>query len=120
MDTVGTTTGLKPSADVRNVNTQDGAVLLDVDQGLCFSMNPVGARIWELLKANHSIDSIADKLAVECSVPREQVLADVREFLAELEKQRLLVSSGNKEKGKSGRLQRFFAALMFRKVRSDS
>ena len=106
---------LKPSAGVRNTTTQDGAVLLDIDQGLCFSMNPMGAMIWELLKANHSIDSIADKLALECSVPREQVLADVQEFLAELEKEHLLVSSGNKQEGKSRRLQRFFGALMPRK-----
>jgi hypothetical protein len=48
-------------------------------------MNPVGAKIWEMLKMNHPVDRVADILANEFSVPREQVLEDVRAFLAQLE-----------------------------------
>ncbi len=99
---------LKPSAAVRNTNTQDGAVLLDINQGLCFSMNTVGAKIWEMLKANHPIDRIADILASEFSVPREQVLEDVRAFLAQLENQQLLVSSLETQQRSTGLVQRLF------------
>lgn len=99
---------LKPSDGVKNINTQDGAVLLDIDQGLCFSMNPVGARIWELLKTNRSIDDIADILASEFSVAREQVLEDVQEFLVQLENQHLLVSNRETKKNMAGLFQRLF------------
>jgi hypothetical protein len=102
---------LEPSASVRNVTTQDGAVLLDIDQGLCFSMNPVGARIWELLKLNSSVDFIADTLAGECSVPRELVLEDVKEFLLQLQKQNLLITSKERNKTSTSLLQRFFRRL---------
>src|SRR2546423_7552409 len=44
---------IKLSENVRETITQDGAVLLDIEQGLCFSMNPVGARIWEMLKQGY-------------------------------------------------------------------
>src|SRR5260370_23709813 len=92
MNSAATSVDMNPSAGVRNVNTQDGAVLLDIDQGLCFIMNPVGSRVWEMLKMKHSVDFIVDILASEFSVPREQVLADVKAFLGQLQNQHLLVS----------------------------
>lgn len=99
---------LKPSNGVRNINTQDGAVLLDIDQGLCFSMNPVGARIWEMLKMNRSIDCIADNLASEFSVAREQVLEDVLAFLAQLQNLHLVVSNREAKKNMTSLFQRLF------------
>src|SRR5260370_38904801 len=98
MHNANTTGDLKPSTSIKNINTQDGALLLDIDQGLCFSMNPLGAKIWEMLKTNHSVDSIADVLAGEFSVPRDQVFGDVQEFLAQLRNQHLLVSNREKER----------------------
>ena len=108
MDTANIDTNLRPSTEIRNINTQDGAVLLDIHQGLCFSMNPVAAKIWDMLRANHSVDYIADVIAEEFSVPREQVLGDVREFLAQLQNQHLLVSNREEKKRKTGLLQRLF------------
>ena len=43
-------TGLTIAPGVREVASEDGAVLLDVEQGVCFSLNPVGLKIWDLLK----------------------------------------------------------------------
>lgn len=108
MNSAATSVDLKPSAGVRNVNTQDGAVLLDIDQGLCFSMNPVAARIWEMLKMNHSVDFIVDTLANDFSVPRDQVLEDVRAFLCQLQNQHLLVSNRETKKSTTGLFQRLF------------
>ncbi len=108
MRSAATSADLKPSAGVRNVKTQDGAVLLDIDQGLCFSMNPLGARVWEMLKQNHSIECIADILASEFCIAREQVLEDVRAFLAQLQTQHLLVSNREAKKHTTGLFQRIF------------
>ncbi len=99
---------LRPSSGVRNITTPDGAVLLDIDQGLCFSMNTVGARIWELLKLNHSIDFIADTLAGDYSMSRDQILEDVRAFLAQLQGQNLIVASRKRNEASTGLLQRLF------------
>jgi len=38
-------------------------MLLEVEQGICFSLNPVGLRIWKLLKERRSVDQIVDALA---------------------------------------------------------
>jgi len=61
------------------------AVLLDVEQVICFSLNPVGLRIWKLLKKKCSLDQTADALGQEFSVSRSQLLSDIPEFIAELE-----------------------------------
>jgi len=75
---------------VRETASEDGAVLLDIEQGICFSLNPVGLKIWELLKTHHSVDEIADELAQDFPVSRSQLLSDVVEFLQALEAKRLI------------------------------
>ena len=60
-------------------------------QGLCFSINPVGARIWQLLKEGNSQEVIVDMLERECDgVSRTQLAADVAEFLSDLKAKNLL------------------------------
>jgi hypothetical protein len=75
---------------VRETASEDGAVLLDIEQGICFSLNPVGLKIWELLKKRHSLDQIADALGQEFSVPRTQLLLDASEFIKALEAKHLI------------------------------
>ena len=80
---------------VRETASEDGAVLLDIEQGICFSLNPVGLKIWELLKTHHSVDEIADDLAQDFPISRSQILSDVVEFLQSLEAKRLIRRPGN-------------------------
>lgn len=80
---------------VRETASEDGAVLLDVEQGICFSLNPVGLRIWELLKRRCSLDKIVDTLAQDFSVPRAQLLFDAAEFIVALETKHLIQRPGH-------------------------
>lgn len=82
-----------PSDSVREIETQDGAVLLDIRQGLCLSMTPVGIMIWRRLKLNQSLDQITHFLAGEFSnVPRAQIQDDVVQFVADIRQKGLLES----------------------------
>jgi len=82
----------EPSPFVRESKGLDGAVLLDIQQGICFSLNPVGARIWDMLKQGKSFDQITDSLITDFNVPRERVRADVLEFTDHLTQHGLLLS----------------------------
>src|SRR5260370_27703908 len=42
------------SPDVRSTYSEDGAVLLDIQKGLCYSLNPVAARVWSAVEASPS------------------------------------------------------------------
>ncbi len=81
---------IKVAKGVRETVNQDGAVLLDIEQGLCFSLNPVGTRIWEMIKDGRSVDEIADALEEEFRLPRTLLLTDISDFVNQLENMRLV------------------------------
>jgi len=100
---------IKAAHGVRETASQDGAVLLDIEQGLCFGLNPVGAKIWEMVKDGRSLDEMTDALEKEFRLPRAQLLVDVSDFLKQLEKMRL-VGEQSSPADKSG----FFSRLLAR------
>lgn len=81
---------IKVAKGVRETVNQDGAVLLDIEQGLCFSLNPIGTRIWEMVKDGRSLAEITDALQQEFCLPRSQLVGDVSDFLKQLEEMRLI------------------------------
>jgi hypothetical protein len=95
MSDPATITDFTIAPGVRETASEDGAVLLDVEQGICFSLNPVGLRIWELLKKRRSLDDIADALSQDCSVPRAQLLSDAAEFIEALKTKHLIQLPGH-------------------------
>jgi Coenzyme PQQ synthesis protein D (PqqD) len=82
------------STAVRMTKSQDGAILLDVEQGEIFALNPVATRIVELLQEGHDGFSLAATLSREFSVPEEVVKGDVDDFLNRLREQRLIDDRG--------------------------
>ena len=90
-----TTEDITIAPGVRETASEDGAALLDIEQGICFSLNPVGLKIWELLKKHYSVNQIADALAQDFAVPRSQLLSDVVEFVQALEAKRLIRRPGH-------------------------
>ena len=78
------------SQSVRLTKSQDGGILLDVDLGEIFRLNPVGTRIIELLKEGHNGPSLTSVLSCEFGVPEQVVLVDVSEFLSQLRERRLI------------------------------
>jgi Coenzyme PQQ synthesis protein D (PqqD) len=81
---------MKLADEVRSTHGQDGAVVLHIRQGQMFRLNLVGSRMLELVKVGYSEEQISDQISREFSVAREIVATDVHEFLAHLERHRLL------------------------------
>lgn len=82
---------------VKEIENQDGAVLLDIEQGACFSLTPVASRIWQLLKAHCELEQIADTIAAEFTAPRDLVERDLSEFLDSLRHHRLLLDGADEQ-----------------------
>jgi hypothetical protein len=78
------------ASGVRETASVDGAVLLDIEQGVCFSLNPVGLKIWAMLKQQFSLDQMADSLEQEFHAPRPELVADICDFVRELEAKHLI------------------------------
>lgn len=90
------------SPGVRLTKSQDGGILLDLDHGLFFHLNPVGARIVELLERGCDRQSLEGAIASEFRVSEGIVKRDVDDFLLSLREKRLLDearASGDRETG---------------------
>lgn len=75
---------------IRSTHGQDGAIVLDVEQGQMFNLNLVGSRILELLEGGSAESEIVNVISHEFNASREAVENDVREFLASLKQHGLI------------------------------
>jgi len=78
----------RSSPEVRATYSQDGAVLLDVNEGLCYSLDGVAAQVWVTIEgspAGISLEGIVDVLETHFTVSREGLESDASDCLAELQ-----------------------------------
>jgi len=68
-------------------------VLLDYDRGIYYGLNPVGARIWQLLSDGKNESEIVELLAEEYDAERAAIAADVAALLRELRERGLLTET---------------------------
>lgn len=87
---------MKLMNSVRSMINQDGGVLLDINQGMMFSLNIVGSKIVEKLQRGLEPSQIIDELSAECAVSRSVVQKDVEEFLECLQKHALVEANGDR------------------------
>lgn len=68
-------------------------VLLDLASGLYFGLDPVGARIWEMLSGGpHSLAQLCDAIEAEFDAPRERIESDLMALAAQLREQELIIA----------------------------
>lgn len=72
------------AADVVAKTIDEVAVLLNLTNEMYYSLNEVGARVWELADGQRSIAAIVDAVAAEYDADRNQIRDDVQSLLAEL------------------------------------
>jgi hypothetical protein len=76
----------------------DGGVLLDIEKGLCYSLNLVGAKIWLAIESGNgqtTFEHIFNALGPQFIVPRQQLVRDIDEYLRDLEKKGLIKIAGH-------------------------
>ena len=82
---------MRIAKNVRAMVNGEGAVLRNMRSGGSFSLNPIGAKVWELLQKGTTTEQIIDQISVDFHAPRETVENDVRAFIQKLEDQKLIV-----------------------------
>ena len=84
---------MKPREGVIAKMVGSEMVLLDYDRGIYYGLNPVGARVWQLLSDGEASDRIIELLAGEYDVAAETLEADVAALLRDLEAKELVIPS---------------------------
>jgi len=81
---------MKPREGVIAKMVGSEMVLLDYDRGIYYGLNPVGARVWQLLSDGSTVEQVVDRLTDEYDVARAALEADVAALLRELEAKELV------------------------------
>ena len=68
----------------------DETVILDLGSGTYFGLDPVGARIWQLMGEGKTLGEICDTMVDEYDVTREALEHDVLELVERLLEQKLV------------------------------
>ena len=82
---------LAPSPDAAESAVGDETVILHLVNGTYYGLDPVGTRIWAMIKDGVAMPAICATLADEYGVALATVEADARKFLSDLEAQGILV-----------------------------
>jgi hypothetical protein len=78
------------SAAVRITRNENGGVVLDINNGKVFRLNPVAALIFERLQERQTEIQISEHLSRQFNISVPTVHGDIVEFLKSLERQGLV------------------------------
>jgi hypothetical protein len=77
-----------PLVVAREVGEQN--VLLDLMTDTSFSLDPIGARIWQLIEEGKPFAEVCDALIEEYDVTRDELERDVKDYIEDLLEKRLI------------------------------
>lgn len=66
------------------------AAILNLKNGVYYGLNPLGARIWNLIQEPRKFGEIRDTLLGEYEVDAPRLESDLRDLLAQLAEQQLI------------------------------
>ncbi len=70
----------------------DSLILLNPENGQYFTLDEVGARVWELCDGSHRVAEVVSTLYAEYDAPLNSIQTDVLELLDELASEQLVAT----------------------------
>jgi len=87
---------LAPKSDQVAAKVMDGeAVIINLANGVYYSMDKAGGLIWSMVEQARSLEVIADAVAAAYDVPPERARADVEQLAAQLVAEDLVAAAGD-------------------------
>ena len=71
-------------SDILSAEIGGEAVMMSIEKGAYFGLNPIATRIWDLIDQPQSIAELIAVISAEYEVSDEQCSADVQEFVADM------------------------------------
>lgn len=85
---------LLPNSKEVAAKVLDGeAILINLSNGMYYSMDKVGGLLWELITEGHSLGEIAETIVSHYDVSLDRARADVERLAEELLRERLVIVS---------------------------
>ena len=87
---ISISTQVKASQDQVSCELNNEAAILDMKTGIYYGLDPVGARIWELIQQPRAVSSIIASLLDEYDVAEADCTQDVLALLTHLQEHQLV------------------------------
>ena len=84
------TSWIKVSQDQVSCDLEGEAAILNLKNSVYYGLDPVGARIWQLIQEPRSLAQIRDVLRTEYDVEVSQLETDIRDLVEQLAEQGLI------------------------------
>lgn len=81
---------IRQSDDIVASDIDNEKVMMSIEQGAYFGLDPIGSRIWELLEQPLTVAELIEQLLQRYDVDRETCIADLMPHLVELQENGLL------------------------------
>jgi hypothetical protein len=80
--------------DIVASDIDDEKVMMSIEKGRYYSLDPVGSRVWELIEKPVKVSELIDALLLKYDVDRATCEQDVLAFLEDLNKDGILRVNG--------------------------
>ena len=80
--------------DIVTSDIDDEKVMMSVEKGQYYNLDPVGSRVWELIDKPIKVSELIDALLLKYDVDRETCERDVLAFLEEIHEDGILQVEG--------------------------
>lgn len=94
MPEIGLDTRVKLSRNLLETKIDDEVVALDVTRGLCYGLDPIGSKIWDMLAEETSVKEICAKLVRDFDVNEADCAKDVCSLLNQMRDDDLITAEG--------------------------
>jgi hypothetical protein len=91
MNAIKNNTIIKRNPELVSSDVDGEKVMMSIENGEYFGLDPVGTRIWELIENPIEVNSLIEQLLEEFDVSRELCEQDTLEFLEHLFDKKLLI-----------------------------
>lgn len=81
--------------DIVASDIDDEKVMMSVEKGQYYGLDPIGSRVWELIEKPVKVTELIDALLLKYDVDRETCERDVLAFLEELHERGILQVEGS-------------------------
>ena len=83
-------TRIVASQEQLSCNFGPGAAILNLKNGIYYGLDPVGARVWNLLQQPRTVAELRDILAAEYDADGVRLESDIRDLLSRLAENELV------------------------------
>jgi hypothetical protein len=87
------------NADIIGADAGPDFVALDVERGICYSLNRIGSRIWQLIDKPTRVEALCARLAAEYAVDRATCERETLDLLNQLNAEGLLSVGPPRDEG---------------------